>query len=122
MGPSGRWAQQSGRNELVGPYLATLVIFALASLAIFLWLRPDPRDVGRRIAEDHPQTVVRQGPTRPVLQILRTPAALVAVSAMAFGQVVMAMLMGIASLHMKNHQHALTDISVVFSAQRPFHN
>jgi MFS family permease len=80
---------------------------------VFLWLRPDPRDVGRRIAESHPETVVRQGPTRPVSQILRTPAVFVAVSAMMFSQVVMAMLTGIVSLHMKNHQHALTDISVV---------
>jgi MFS family permease len=116
IGPSGRWAQQVGLNELVGPYLAALVILALASLVIFIWLRPDPRDVGRRIAEYHPETVVRQGPTRSVSQILRTPAAVVAVSAMVFSQVVMAMLTGVVSLYMKNHQHALTDISVVVSA------
>ena len=116
IGPSGRWAQQAGLNELVGPYLAALVILALASLVIFIWLRPDPRDVGRRIAEYHPETVVRQGPARSVSQILRTPAAVVAVSAMVFGQVVMAMLTGVVSLYMRNHQHALTDISVVVSA------
>jgi MFS family permease len=116
IGPSGRWAQQAGLNELVGPYLAALVILALASLVIFIWLRPDPRDVGRRIAEYHPETVVRQGPTRSVSQILRTPAAVVAVSAMVFGQVVMAMLTGVVSLYMRNHQHALTDISMVVSA------
>jgi len=116
VGPSGRWAQQSGRNELVGPYLAALVIFALASLAIFIWLRPDPRDVGRKMAETTPETVVHSGPTRSISQILRTPAAFVALSAMAFGQVVMVMLMGMASLHMVNYQHTLTDISVVFSA------
>jgi MFS family permease len=116
VGPSGRWAQQSGRNELVGPYLATLVILALASLAIFVWLRPDPRDVGRKMAETYPETVVHSGPTRSISQILRTPAAFVALSAMVFGQVVMVMLMGMASLHMVNYQHTLTDISVVFSA------
>jgi MFS family permease len=116
VGPSGRWAQQSGRNELAGPYLAALVIFALASLAILVWLRPDPRDVGRKIAETTPETVVHSGPTRPVSQILRTPAALVALSAMASGQVVMVMLMGIASLYMSYYQHTLTDISVVLSA------
>jgi len=116
VGPSGRWALQSGRNELVGPYLAALVILALASLAIFIWLRPDPRDVGRRMAETYPETVVHSGPARPVSQIGRTPAALVALSAMAFGQVVMVMPMGMASLHMVNYQHTLTDISMVFSA------
>jgi MFS family permease len=116
IGPSGRWAQQAGLNELVGPYLAALVILALAALVIYVWLRPDPRDVGRRIAEHHPETVARQSPARSVSQILHTPAAVVAVSAMAFGQVVMAMLTDIVSLYMRNHQHALTDISVVISA------
>ena len=114
--PSGRWAQQAGANELVGPYLAAMIMLALASLVIFGWLRPDPLDVGRKIAQLHPETVVRPGPARPVSQILRTPGALVAVSAMVFGQVVMSMLTGMASLHMRNHQHALLDISVVASA------
>jgi MFS family permease len=103
-------------DELTGPYLTALVILALASLVIFVWLRPDPLDVGREIAELHPETVARQGPPRPVSQILQTPAALVAVSAMMFGQVTMAMLTGIVSLYMRNHQHALTDISLVVSA------
>jgi MFS family permease len=116
IGPSGRWAQQAGLDELAGPYVATLVILALAALVVHLWLRPDPRDVGRRIAGYHPETVVRPGPARSVSEILRTPAAVVAVSAMLFGQVAMAMLTEIVSLHMKNHQHALTDISVVMSA------
>ncbi len=116
VGPSGRWAQQAEMNELVGPYLVALVILALASLAVLVWLRPDPRDVGRRIAETTPETVVHSGPTRPASQILRTPAAFVALSAMAFSQVVMVMLMGMASLHMAVYQHTLTDISVVFSA------
>ena len=116
IGPSGRWAQRAGMGELVGPYLATLVILALASLVIYLWLRPDPRDVARKIAEQHPEAAVHQGPARSVSQILGTPAALVAVSAMMFGQVAMAMVTGIVSLYMKSHQHPLTDISVAISA------
>jgi MFS family permease len=116
IGPSGRWAHQAGLPELAGPYLAALVLLALASLVIHVWLRPDPLDLGRRIAEHHPETVARQGPARSVSEILHTPAAVVAVSAMAFGQVVMAMLTDIVSLYMRNHQHALADISVVISA------
>jgi MFS family permease len=116
VGPSGRWAAQAGINELAGPYVAALIIFALASLAILIWLRPDPRDVGEKIAETYPETVVHQGPTRSASQILRTPAAFVAVSAMIIGQAVMTMLMGMTSLHMQSHDHALTGISVVVSA------
>jgi MFS family permease len=116
IGPSARWAQETGLDRLAGPYLAALVILALATLVIFVWLRPDPRDVGRSIAEHHPDTVVHQGPTRSVSQILRTPAAVVAVSAMLFGQVVMAILTEIVSLYMRTNQHTLTNISVVISA------
>jgi MFS family permease len=115
IGPSGRWMQQAGVQVLVGPYLVTLVILALASAVIYFWLRPDPRDVGRQIAKLYPETAVRQGPARPVSQILRTPEAVVAVSAMVLSQMVMAMLMGMTSLHMVNHQHTLVGISAVIS-------
>ena len=116
VGPTGRWAVQAGLDELVGPYAAGLVLFALASAVIFLWLRPDPRDVGRQIARLHPESVPHQGPTRSVPQILREPAAIVAVAAMVIGQMVMIMLMVITALHMKDHQHGLTAVSLVFAS------
>jgi MFS family permease len=95
--------------------VTALIILTLASLVIFAWLRPDPRDVGRKIAELHPD-VVRLGPARPVSEVLHTPAVFVAVSAMMFSQVVMAMMTGIVALHMIDNNHALNDISVVVSA------
>ena len=116
VGPSSRWAHQAGLYELAGPYLVALVIYALAALVITIWLRPDPRDIGAKITEMDAETAVLTGPTRTVSQILRTPGAFVAVSAMVIGQVVMVMLMGITSLYMKNHQHTLTNISLVISA------
>ncbi|MFQ5593677.1 MAG: MFS transporter [Anaerolineae bacterium] len=116
VGPTGRWAVQAGLDELVGPYAAGLLLFGLASAVILLWLRPDPRDIGRQIARLYPETVPHQGPTRSVLQILREPAAIVAVTAMVVGQMVMVMLMVITALHMKDHKHSLTAVSLVFSS------
>ena len=116
VGPSGQWAQQAGVNELAGPYVAALIILAVAGLAILLWLRPDPRDVGRKMAEKHPEPSARKGPARSISQILRTPATSVAVLAMALSQMVMVMVMVITSPYMKLHQHDLTDISLVISA------
>jgi MFS family permease len=49
-------------------------------------------------------------------QVLRQPGALVAVSAMVIGQMVMVMLMVITSLHMREHDHGLASISAVISA------
>jgi MFS family permease len=116
VGPSGRWAQRAGMNELAGPHLAGLVILAVATVAILVWLRPDPRDVGRKMAEKHPEPTAHQGPARSIYQILRTPATSVAVLAMALSQMVMVMVMVITSPYMRMQGHDLTDISLVISA------
>ncbi|MBM3126308.1 MAG: MFS transporter [Chloroflexi bacterium] len=49
-------------------------------------------------------------------EILVQPGALTAVTAMAFGQMVMVLVMVITSLHMRNHDHGLGDISLVISS------
>ena len=116
VGPSSEFAEHANLDELVGPYGAGLLIFVLASFAVFLFLRPDPRDLGQEIAELHPETVAHQGPTRSIPQILRTPTVFIAVIVMIIAQVVMVMLMGITSLYMINHQHELNAISLVFSS------
>jgi MFS family permease len=116
VGPSGDWALRAGVNELAGPFLASMIILTVASLATLAWLRPDPRDVGRKMAQKHPEPARHQGPTRATLQVLLTPAAFLAVSTMAVGQMVMVMMMVITGLYMRNHQHSLTDISLVIAA------
>lgn len=116
VGPSGRWALGAGLNELAGPYLAALVILAVAALGTYAWLRPDPRDVGRKMAVKHPEPTAHKGPARSVFQILRTPAASIAVLAMALSQMVMVMLMVATSPYMMMHQYDLTGISFVIAA------
>ncbi len=115
VGPTGKFVTTIGMDELAGAYLASLILFAFAFLSIFLGLRPDPRDIGRSLAEAFPASTPH-GEARPIGAILRQPAAQVAVIAMAVGQVVMTSIMVITSLHMKGHDHALGDISAVISA------
>jgi MFS family permease len=114
-GPVGKFVTTLGMNELAGAYFASLILFALASLSIFLGLRPEPRDVGRSIAQAFPESAPH-GEARPIGAILREPAARTAVFAMVAGQVVMVAVMVITSLHMKGHHHELADISAVISA------
>jgi MFS family permease len=118
VGPMGNYVRALGMNELAGAYLATLVLFVVSALVVFTGLRPDPRDLGRQVAERHPdlQSTSLTGEARPIFEIFRQPAALVAVMAMALGQVVMVAIMVITSLHMSNHQHNLRDISAVMSS------
>jgi MFS family permease len=105
-------------DELSGAYLATLALFVIAAVVVFAGLRPDPRDLGKQVAAQHPDPVVGAltGEARPIFQILRQPAALVAVTAMALGQVVMVAIMVITSLHMRDHHHNLRDISAVIAS------
>jgi MFS family permease len=117
IGPVGNFARTLGMDELAGAYIATLVLFAISSVVVFLGLRPDPRDLGKQVAAAHPDHAFKvTGEARPIFEILRQPAALVAVSAMALGQVVMVAIMVITSLHMRNHQHNLQDISAVIAS------
>src|SRR5688572_31873987 len=104
-------------DELAGAYIATLVLFAISTVVVFLGLRPDPRDLGKQVAAAHPDRAqTGTGEARPIFEILRQPAALVAVSAMALGQVVMVAIMVITSLHMSDHHHNLSDISAVIAS------
>lgn len=115
-GPAGEFVKPFAGTELAGAYLVSLILFALGALVVFFGLRPDPRDIGREVAEKYPETVIRDGPARSMLEIFRQPAAMVALLSMVLGQMVMVLVMVITSLHMKEHQHVLTDISAVISA------
>jgi MFS family permease len=115
VGPMGNFARSVGMDELAGAYLATLILFAISAIVVFAGLRPDPRDLGQQVAALYPNPVLT-GEARPLLQIFRQPAALVAVSAMVLGQVVMVAIMVITALHMNDHDHNLRDISAVISS------
>ena len=118
VGPMGNFVRSLGMDELSGAYLATLILFVISSVVVFAGLRPDPRDLGRQVAAQYPDLGLASstGQARPILEILRQPAALVAVMAMALGQVVMVAVMVITSLHMSNHHHNLHDISAVIAS------
>lgn len=114
----GPWLQSRGLDELAWPYLVSFVLFIIAAVITFIWLRPDPRDVGREVARLYTAAddTAPTKPARPILEIFSQPAALVALVAMVFGQVIMVMIMVITSLYMKNNQHNVTDISLVLSS------
>ncbi|MDQ2691672.1 MAG: MFS transporter [Chloroflexota bacterium] len=118
VGPMGSLVRGAGMDELAGAYLATLLLFVISAVVVFLGLRPDPRDLGKQVAAAHPDPDPKAvtGEARPIFEILRQPAAMVAVSAMALGQVVMVAIMVITSLHMRDHQHHLADISAVIAS------
>ena len=115
-GPAGGLVSAWGVYELAGAYLVAAVLFAIGAVVVFLGLRPDPREIGKAVAEKFPETGSANGEARSVFQILSQPAARVAVVSMVLGQMVMVLVMVITSLHMRGHDHGLTDISAVISS------
>jgi MFS family permease len=115
VGPMGQMATWAGYPELSGAYIAGAAVLVVAAVLIFGGLRPEPRDVGRELARIHPELIPQQAP-RFLSQIIRHPGVIVAMVTMAFAQMVMVIPMSITSVHMKDHQHALTAVSLVISA------
>ncbi len=115
-GPAGNIIGSWGISELAGAYLVSLVLFAIAAVVVFVGLRPDPREIGKQVAEKFPETGAGSGAVRSVFEIFRQPAAMVALVSMVLGQMVMVLVMVITSLHMRGHNHGLPDISLVISS------
>jgi len=114
--PAGVLANRAGLNELVGPYGTALIFFAIASLIIFTWLRPDPTEIAKEIAQKNHSAETEFKPARSTPEILKQPGVKVAITSMVIGQAVMVMIMVITGLHMKALTHPLTSISLVISA------
>jgi len=115
VGPMGHVAMWAGYPELSGAYIAGAAVLIAAAALIFGGLRPEPRDIGRELAQIHSGSSSPQGP-RSLSEIVRHPGVIVAMVTMAFAQMVMVVPMSITSVHMKDHQHALTAVSLVISA------
>ncbi len=115
-GPAGDFIRPFVGNELAGAYLVSIALFVIAAVVVFFGLRPDPREIGREVAIQFPETVASSGPARGVLEIFRQPASMVALLSMVLGQMVMVLVMVITSLHMRGHNHGLGDISIVISS------
>jgi MFS family permease len=122
-GPAGDLVKPFAGTELAGAYLVSLVLFAIGAAVVFLGLRPDPREIGRQVAQQYSEMMAGLGtgnlsnsPARGMFEIFRQPAAIVALMSMVLGQMVMVLVMVITSLYMRGHNHGLTDISLVISS------
>ena len=116
VGPTGRLAAGAGVDELAGPFAVATLLVLSASVIVLVELRPDPKELGRRLAEQAEGETATPFLPRPIASVLRQPAAALAMLSMMLGQLVMVMLMVITSLFMHDHDHPLTAISFVISS------
>jgi MFS family permease len=116
--PAAQRAQALALPELLGPYVVSLVFFALGAIVVTALLRPEPRDLALDMerARIEADPTAAPHPARAVGEILRDRWVQVAMLSMLLAQGVMSMLMVISSLHMKDHHHSLGHISAVMSS------
>jgi MFS family permease len=108
--PSGRFAVELGRSELVGGFLVGVVFLGMAVAFYLVGLRPDPAT----LAVDRPDPDLG---VRPSLgPAFRMPMVRVALTAMITGQVVMVIIMVSTPLHIHHHGSDLGIVGLVMSA------
>lgn len=115
--PASRLATQFGFEALAGPYLGASLLFILGSAMIFIFLRPDPRDIGRHLLRAAVNISSDQSTPRTLIQVLESHNVQIAMAAMVLGQVVMTTVMVMTPLQMTEHlHHSLDDVSLVIAA------
>lgn len=111
---SERWAEVRGMLGLAGPYMLAALLTAAALATVFIFLRPDPRDISLRTQQG--QTHSAEEATRAQAEVFRLPAVQLAVFTLTVSQLVMTLIMVITPLHMQHAHHNMTQISLVITA------
>jgi MFS family permease len=114
--PLGRMAERISVPELAGPYLLSMVVWVLAMLMVFTFMRPDPLLTARALSL---KAGTIQGPRKSVMEsfdiIVAIPAARVGLAAMMIGQAVMTAVMSMTPVHLKHSGEGLRVVGLVIS-------
>lgn len=102
----GNFAEAIDMPEYSGPFMLSLTAYALASLVLFIFLRPDPLLYARELVAKYPQPVstAHSGASADVLR----RRLLLGASVMVITQIVMVSIMTMTPVHMKAHGHGLS--------------
>jgi MFS family permease len=114
MEPSGRIAEGFGLPRLVGPYIVSAFTLGLAVLVIYLFLRPDPYLTAHKDAHAA-GTIIKKSFKETFSHIKSHSAALLAISSIAIGHLVMVAVMVMTPVHMKHVDVTLQVIGLVIS-------
>ncbi len=112
---TGLLADGVGLPTLSGPWFAAAGFLALSLLLINLLLHPDPQLIARELAALEPGPPL-PGAGRAFGEIWRDARTKLAMGAMAFGHLVMYLLMTVTPVHMHDHHQEIGAISWVIMA------
>ncbi len=112
---SGALGLAMGLPLLAGPYVVCLVALGLASLVLFVFLRPDPYLLSvenrKGTADEKPKPRLRDG----IGHLAGRPRAILGIGAIAIGHVVMVMVMVMTPVHLAHVDVTLRLIGLVIS-------
>lgn len=111
IGPTGSLALAFGFNELVGPVVVAVIGFALASILMFIGLRPDPITLA---ISDEGEGV--DGAAKPISELLTSHVVQLSITAIVLSQVVMVLVMVMTPIHIRAFGGSLTTVGYVMMA------
>ncbi len=114
VGVMNRVGDNLGLNNNVGPFVLTLAAYALASVIVLAWLRPDPLVLADGL--DKPGGPPKASFTTSLGIIRERPMARLALASLVTSQAVMVGVMAMTPLHMKAHGHDESVVGYVLSA------
>ena len=112
---TGDWAESIDIPTLAGPFMLAAAAYALAAIAVFALLRPDPLLVSRELA------LAEAGAGAAVTEAGEPPSVRashdlrVAATVMVLTQMVMVAIMTMTPIHMRDHGHSLSETGMVIS-------
>ena len=119
--PSGSLSESWGLPPLAGPYLVAATTLGLATLVLFVLLRPDPYLLASRMAT----TAVEPGAASPpaarprvsdgIAHLRGEPVAVLGIATVAIGHLVMVMVMVMTPVHMAHVDVTVSLIGLVIS-------
>jgi MFS family permease len=122
-GPASTALAPSGVPALAGPFFLSAVLFAIAAAMLLAWLRPDPAEVVRSMAETPeaaPHGASDTGVRAALPIVLSHPGARLGVAAMAVAHVVMVGIMAMTPVHIRagghDAAHTLRLVGLILSA------
>ncbi|GMQ93552.1 MAG: MFS transporter [Acidimicrobiia bacterium] len=109
-GPTSAMATRAGFDQLIGPIMIGVVGFALASILMFVGLRPEPLSL--TVAPDSGSP----GEASPIREIFSIPTVQLATIALITSQFVMVFIMTMTPLHIRANNGDLGTVGIVMMA------
>ena len=115
IGPLGSLADSLGVPTLAGPFILAAFAYSAAGLVLFVFLRPDPYLMARKIAAQTVEAAHAADPSSsspgeaPKIGI----GVYVGATVMVVAQVVMVAIMTMTPLHMRAHHHEMAAVGLV---------